>query len=776
MPRSVLNQPVRLRALRGRLPRLVTAALGVVLLAAATISTINAGRAAALSDLDHALRAESASTASALNEYFDRAQSIALLLAHDSAFRQFEPGAGAAPMPRRGGAPAKEANEAMAYLEQLYPGRISEACLIDSTGTELARVVRGTIAPASELSAEEAQNPFFAPTMQLPQGRVYQAAPYVSPDTDQWVISNSTPMVTAAGRPWGLVHFEVTLDSFRPDPEQGLELGFSASIVDTRTGRLLLENGRPVGEGGLGRDGSAQLRGLVARPDIRASATVDGRRVAVARVPAQRDNANSWAIVVTAPSGAQGWSRSIGPAPVATALAALLLLAFAGLNLRANHRELRAVSLTDELTGLPNRRLLTKRLDQTLLLARRRGTTCAVLLVDLDRFKEVNDTLGHHHGDQLLRAVAGRLDDAFRGDDIVARFGGDEFAILLPDVHDEAAATALAGRCLSVLHEPFLVEGICLSVEASVGLALAPQHGLDGNELLRAADIAMYQAKERHCGVVVYDPARDHHTPSRLALLGDLRRGMQSGELVMHYQPKVDLSTNEVCGVEALVRWQHPTRGLVGPDDFIPSAEGTSLIRPLTMLTLDLAITQARLWLDHGQPLQVAVNLSPRCLLEPDFPTSVQALLRQHGLAAHLLRLEITESMIMADPARALAVLVTLQQLGVALSIDDFGTGYSSLSYLQRLPVDELKIDRSFITDMVVNTSDGVLVRSAIELGHSLGLSVVAEGVEDQVTADALAALGCDVAQGYHLSRPITAAALSGWLDARTDRHSPAST
>ncbi len=772
---------------RSRLLRVLTALLGVLLLGVAVGGAVRSGRAAALDDLDHALTTQATTGAAALREYFERAQSINLLLAHDAAIAGLEPEPGTAHAEAPGAAPHRHgepvtggtpistpAAEAMAYLERLYPGRISEACLINSTGTEIARVVRGLVAPEEDLSTEEAEAPFFAPTLALPADRVHQAAPYLSPDTDEWVISNSTPMIGESGTPWGLVHFEVTLDSFRA-ALAGTGGDRPAAIVDNQTGRVVLETGRPLTggepESAVSRPGSPGLAAAIARTSSAASDTVDGERIALVRLPGSPDNANSWSVLVSAPVTTVAWSRAIGPAPVAMTLAGLLLLAFAGLNLRASQRELRAAGLADELTGLPNRRLLTDRLDQALLLSGRRRTTCGVLLIDLDRFKEVNDTLGHHVGDVLLCEVANRLRAAFRDCDTVARLGGDEFAVLLTDVADERSALALARRCVALLQESFVLDGIVLNVEASIGVALAPQHGTDGNALLRVADVAMYEAKGRRCGVVVYEPNLDVHTPTRLALLGELRRAMQDDELFLDYQPKVELDTGQVHGVEALVRWQHPVRGVVAPNDFVPVAEGTGLILPLTLRTLDLAIAQARAWSDGGHPVQVAVNLSPRCLLEPDFPALVRARLEQHALPAGLLRLEITESTIMADPTRALAVLQELQAAGISLSIDDFGTGYSSMSYLKRLPVDELKIDRSFVLEMLTNPSDSVLVRSSIDLGHNLGLAVVAEGVEDEASLQALSDLGCDVVQGYHLGRPMTSEAFTSWLAARsTDR------
>ncbi|MEO6201113.1 MAG: EAL domain-containing protein [Cryobacterium sp.] len=749
----------------------MTASIGVALLAVAVISTVGAGRASAQGELDGELSAQASSSAAKVSEYFDRARSISLLLAHSSAFTSLEPFAaprGAADV----AAASAEATTTLAYLEQLYPDRISEACLILSDGSELARVVSGEVALSSELSHDEAENPFFAPTMALPDGQVHQGTPYISPDTGVWVIANSTPLVGADGKPWGMLHFEVALDSFRSSIDFGRE-GHTASLVDAATGRILLEPGRPLATAGLGRDGSVELQALLAGGPGNEGPLGD-HRAAFSAVHVSGANPNAWAIVVTAPAASTPWSSGLGPASLAMSLAALLLLAFAALNLRASHREVRAASLTDELTGLPNRRHLTERLTHALGGAQRDQGRCAVLLIDLDRFKEIKDTLGHNHGDELLRAVADRLTATFHGSGTtVARLGGDEFAVLLAAA-DESSATLLARRCLDELHKPFMIEGLALNIEASVGIALAPLHARDGNGLLRAADVAMYEAKERRSGTVVYNPAFDSHTPTRLALLGDLRRALQRGELFMVYQPKVNLRTEKERSVEALVRWQHPTRGLVPPDDFIPVAEGTGLIMPLTLHTLDLSIAQARRWLDEGHATQVAVNLSPRCLLESSLPDLVQAILDRHGLPAHLLRLEVTENTIMTDPVRALRILSELQQSGVSLSIDDFGTGYSSMTYLKRLPVDELKIDRSFITNMLANGSDGVLVRSSIDLGHNLGMTVVAEGVEDQATLTALADLGCDIVQGYHLGRPMSAPAIDAWLQSRTDHEEQA--
>ena len=412
----------------------------------------------------------------------------------------------------------------------------------------------------------------------------------------------------------------------------------------------------------------------------------------------------------------------------------------------------------DALTGLPNRVLLLDRMDQALATASRQAGEVAVMLIDLDRFKEINDTLGHSYGDELLRQVGPRLESVLREGDTVARLGGDEFAVLLPVVEGAAEAQAVAGRLRESLHRRFEVQGVALDVEASVGIALAPWHGSDTEELLRNADIAMYVAKEVKAGAVVFEPEEHGTGPTRLNVLGDLRTALERGdELFLHYQPKITLDGGRIEGLEALLRWQHPERGLVPPSEFIPVAEGTGIIIGLTEHVLGMALTQIREWRDTGLAVPVAVNLSARCLLDASLPDLVACLLDRHGVPASLLRLEVTESAVMSDAARCMDVLQRLHELGVRLSIDDFGTGYSSMVHLRRLPVDELKIDRSFVLGMTTMAQDAVLVRTAIDLGHNLGLTVVAEGVEELQHASALRDLGCDIAQGYHFARPMPA-------------------
>jgi diguanylate cyclase len=424
-------------------------------------------------------------------------------------------------------------------------------------------------------------------------------------------------------------------------------------------------------------------------------------------------------------------------------------------------------SLHDALTGLPNRVLLADRFAQALRAGRRDSTTTGLLLIDLDRFKEVNDTLGHHHGDLLLTLIGPRLAGALREVDTIARLGGDEFAVLLPGVDGVEAAMLVAERLWAALTGSFTVDGIDLDIEASIGLVVSGQHGDDVATLLQRADVAMYVAKEQGLGVFVYDEDTDGHSPERLALLGDLRRGLDRGELLLHYQPKISLSSGQVCGVEALLRWLHPDRGLVPPDAFIPLAEHTGLIGPLTAYVLDAALAQARCWADLGHQIPVAVNLSARNLLDEHLPDTIGALLDQHQVPAHLLELEVTESAIMIEPERARRLLTRLHELGIRLSIDDFGAGYTSLAQLKTLPVTELKVDRSFVLTMDTDPANAVIVRSVVDLGHNLGLSAVAEGVETQQALDTLTGYGCDTAQGYHLSRPLPPEAFLAWYTQR---------
>jgi diguanylate cyclase (GGDEF)-like protein len=454
---------------------------------------------------------------------------------------------------------------------------------------------------------------------------------------------------------------------------------------------------------------------------------------------------------------------------VAALLAAIGLVVGGAILAARYQRDIRCESecnryqaLHDPLTDLPNRALFQDRTGVALRTAARSGATVAVLLLDLDRFKEVNDTLGHEYGDHLLLQVAERLRGCFRDSDSVARLGGDEFAILLPDSGWEEAVT-VTRRIGAALHAPFSMYDFALDIDGSVGIALA-EPGDDVETLLRHADVAMYEAKGAHQPFARYDSSRDANNLSRLVLLGDLRRAIDAGELIVHYQPKVSTGTGLLNSVEALVRWQHPTLGLVQPDGFIPQAENTAVIHALTTEVLGLALGQVRTWAEAGHSIPVAVNISARSLLDPRFPAHVRELLDAHDVAPYMLCLELTETAVMTDYDLALVVLQALDTMGVSLSIDDFGTGYSSMSYLKTLPVKELKIDRSFVIGMANDPDSAVIVRSTIDLAHDLGMTVVAEGVEDRTARNALAAMGCDLVQGYGICRPLPAGELELWV------------
>ena len=429
---------------------------------------------------------------------------------------------------------------------------------------------------------------------------------------------------------------------------------------------------------------------------------------------------------------------------------------------------LRHESLHDALTGLPNRVLLGRR-TQDELARLQEGTTpgLAVVLVDLDGFKEVNDTLGHQHGDVLLQRVAQRLVDAAGPEAVVARLGGDEFALLLPGEVDEEGALERGRALLAAVRRPVRVDDLTIEVGGSFGIALAPAHGRDASLLLKRADVAMYAAKAARAGVRLYDPQLDTSSPQRLALVRELREGLLGRQVVLYVQPKVRLADGVVVGVEALARWQHPEHGLLAPEHFIPLAERNDLIGPLTSAVLSGALAACAAWSAQGHRLGVAVNVSARSLRDGDLADEVAALLAAHRVPAELLTLEITEGSVLADLEATTALLDRLHAMGVRLSVDDFGTGYSSLSYLKRLPVQEVKIDRSFVTHLRSDADDRVIVRSIIDLGANLSLDVVAEGVEDGQAWEQLRALGCGYAQGYLVSRPLPLADFLPWLAAQ---------
>ncbi len=425
--------------------------------------------------------------------------------------------------------------------------------------------------------------------------------------------------------------------------------------------------------------------------------------------------------------------------------------------------QLEHMALHDSLTGLPNRTLLTDRLEQMLLQSRRNNEIFALFVIDLDRFKEVNDTLGHQFGDELLKMVGSRLLKSIREEDSIARLGGDEFAVLLPKT-DQKGSELAANRIIHSLDIPFCINDVTTESKASIGIALYPEHGENAEALMQYADVAMYQAKKSQSGYALYDPVRNTHSIRRLQLMNNLRDAVEKNEIGVHYQPLVDTRRQHVVSVEILARWKHPELGNIGPDEFIPMAEQMGLIRMLTLQVLEQALKDRCTWNKQGNHLGININLSTFCLQDLSLPDEINSLLQKYGVDAAEVELEITESAFMHDLSRAGKILDQLHHMGLQMAIDDFGTGFSSLNYLKNLPVDTLKIDKSFVIDMCQNSSDKAIVKTIIELGHNLGCRVVAEGVENQMTLDSLKALNVDVMQGFFYSKALPADLFMAWL------------
>jgi diguanylate cyclase (GGDEF)-like protein len=457
---------------------------------------------------------------------------------------------------------------------------------------------------------------------------------------------------------------------------------------------------------------------------------------------------------------------------VAGALALLWAILFrivarASRRLRRQAKENYRLARYDPLTGLPNRTLFNERVRGAVARGRRRGGSAAVLLIDLDRFTETNNTLGTSNGDRVLCEVARRLEQALGGDTLVARPGGDEFAVLCADSGGVPGARGVAAAVQACLEAPILIDGVALNVEASIGIGVIGEHAADAETLLRCADRALAHARSHSTRVEVYTPACDRFDAGSLRLLGEMRGALEREELVLHYQPKLDTHNGRITGVEALVRWRHPQLGMLAPPKFIPLVEQTALIGPLTLYVIDAALAQLRAWRERGIELEMSVNLSARNLLDPSLAQRVAELLHRHAVPAGMLTVEVTESAAMAEPDRAVAVLESLRDIGVGISVDDFGTGNASIDYLAKLPASELKIDRSFITGILEDPRAEAIVRSTIDLARNLGLSVVAEGIETEAVLEHLAVLGCDLGQGFFISRPLPAEELSERLRAQ---------
>jgi diguanylate cyclase (GGDEF)-like protein len=526
----------------------------------------------------------------------------------------------------------------------------------------------------------------------------------------------------------------------------------------TRPGELVYSSGEPVGRAGapareaLGR----ALRGEVSS----APAEVGGGSGKATFVPVRAVPAGRVLGAFEVRRPAPSWVSALaGPLGLLSALVILWIVLQAAAAAVFSRESGAPAALgdaqLDPLTDLPNRSTFRELLEHALITSKRGSSRVAVMLMDVDRFKEINDTLGHYNGDLLLKRIGPRLRSVLRDQDTVARLGGDEFAILLPDLPDDAAVTTAAERIVRTFEEPFVLGGLALEVESSLGVAVYPEHGNRVDVLLNHADTAMYAAKAARTGFAVYSDEQEQGSRRRLALAGELRRAINEDEIILNFQPKARIATGEVAGVEALARWRHPVEGIISPAEFIPIAEQTNLLHALTERILGRALEELRDWHARGFDLTMAVNLSMRNLLDAKLAEQVAEQLRRNRINPACLELELTEGMLMSDPRRSKEILCRLKDVGVGLSVDDFGTGYSSLAYLKDLPVDTIKIDRSFVMGMESDSRNAAIVRSTVDLGRNLGLAVVAEGVETQAAYDELARLGCDYAQGFLLARPL---------------------
>jgi diguanylate cyclase (GGDEF)-like protein len=541
----------------------------------------------------------------------------------------------------------------------------------------------------------------------------------------------------------------------------------------TRNGRITYStNKRQIGT--VPADAAKARATLVGGNVAKTVETMDGRKVLKVFVPVPFIGSDEPAGVLALAQDYQPITQAgrKGLLPVIGVLQLVLLTLYVSLfpllrrvtaRLRGQVEQIEKLALYDALTGLANRRLFQDRLEQAFLSAQRNATGFALMLLDLDRFKEINDTLGHQTGDAVLEHFAARLKDVARASDTVARLGGDEFALVLQGAADSANALFVAERIRRALDDPFVVDGMTLQLETSIGIAIFPRHGEDAEQLLKHADIALYASKDSHVPVV-YATEHDQHSADGLGLVAQVPKALENGELVVHYQPEVDLETGETRRVEALVRWQHPERGLLLPEAFIPLARQSALVRPITRFVLDAALAQCRAWQDAGIDVGVAVNLAGRDLADARLEEEVSDALRRWKVEPGLLELEIPESAIISERERLQKMLARLSERGVRVAVDDFGSGYASLGHLKQLPVDVLKIDESFVQNVAHDGEDQAIVRSTIDLAHSLGLAVVAEGVESEDVLERLRALGCDLVQGFFLAHPAPADDVTAWL------------
>jgi diguanylate cyclase (GGDEF)-like protein len=730
-------------------------ALGLVALLAGLAAGVLASRSA--TNLDHDLGLAGASRVTALDDYAERARAVTLLASHSAAFANFYQAPGTREQRIDGRTGGEElmprVDTALTDLETLFPDSVASASFIDRSGAENARVVGNSVIPPDELAQNRRHALFFHRAFELPYDKVYQSAPYRSESTGDWVVANAAKVTVGPGVSPAIVSFEVTLESFRlafysENPD------YRIRVVNVDDGSIVIDSTHPQDVGAvLGEPGDRSLA-WAARAGDGEMRTVGTERYVVRQTDNDNNVATKWAVVVSTPVSAGIWSGPFAPGPVALAAAGILMLILSFLGYVAQGRSMHRAARRDELTGLHNR--LAAREGAETLLAHERAL--AVILFDLDRFKHVNDSLGHHAGDQLLVVIAQRLAEVVREpEDVVARLGGDEFVVIARGVHDEEAVAVLCERLTRAIVAPVMVDGVEVSVGASIGIALAPEHGADYGTLLQRADIAMYDAKGRRAGWQIY---RDEFAVSdRAGLLmdADLRRAVTDGELAVHYQPSYEVDGGAMTRAEALVRWHHPQRGMLMPGHFIPFAETNGSIKAVTRVVLGLVLDQVVEWRNQGVDVPVAVNVSAHDINDPGFADLVAGLLAARDLSPSALVIELTETALLADTGVASGTLWALSRLGVAIAVDDFGAGYASLLYLRQFPVSVLKLDRSLVQGLLNDPTDAALVRWTIEMAHSLKVTCVAEGVEDARTLAALLALGCDEAQGFFLQVPVPA-------------------
>ncbi len=746
--------------------------LGVffVILAALAATTRRNDLAA---ETDHKLASVTSDRAQAISNEFEKGTTIALLLSRNTAFSEYSEAHSSNRTTALVGAEISRAQlnrvrseESLQYLESLYAGGVGEACIYNGLGIELVQVVGGRVTRGKQLSKTENEKPFFQPTFSLRSGEVSLSQPYLSEDTNQWVVSQSTllPFVHASK---AFMHFEVSLERFANRlrfPSDGP--GLTIQLVNRTTGEVIVD-----GDGGIFasategdfskvRDRDSYLW-LTNRKNPTGITTHNGRRLSIGEVSRGANNENDWLVVTSIPTADSPFSALWG-FPIWLALFGIAALLGGWFASRVYLSYLQHAANSDALTGLANRRHLAETLSEI----RPAADIYAAVVVDLDRFKEVNDKFGHSTGDSLLVAVSERLIDHLPSTDLVCRLGGDEFAIILKSKHTEQQLVAQARALHDHLILPYVIDGLRIDLEASVGVAIGSPILLSGPELLQRADQAMHSAKKLHNGIEVFQIGQESACQQQLMLLGELRTAIGEHQLVVFFQPKISFDNGEIHSMEALVRWQHPSRGLLPPGAFIEFAEQTSLIRPLTLEVIDLTLKQIKAWSGIGEDVKVAVNISTRSLLDDELIPGLQRLLAHHHCEPSSLQLEITESTLMHDPARALKLLARIHDLGIEISIDDFGTGYSSLAHLTDLKAQELKIDRAFVSRMTTDPASAAVVQSIIALGHNLGMRVVAEGVEDHATARQLHRAGCDIGQGFLWSKPVPASAA---FDARVD-------